>query len=58
MHDKESIEAPVKKGTVIGKAEYYIGEEKAVSYPIVAMENVSARTSQWYLQCVLKKFIF
>ena len=55
---KKVLQAPVKKGTVIGKAEYYIGEEKAVSYPIVAMENVSARTSQWYLQCVLKKFIF
>lgn len=55
---KKVLQAPVKKGTVIGKAEYYIGEEKAVSYPIVAMENVSARTSRWYLQCVLEKFLF
>ena len=55
---KKVLQAPVKKGTVIGKAEYYIGEEKAVSYPIVAMENVSARTPRWYLQCVLEKFLF
>lgn len=55
---KKTLRAPVKKGAVIGKAEYYIGEEKAVSYPIVAMENVSARTPRWYLQCVLEKFIF
>lgn len=58
MHDKESIAGTGQKGTVIGKAEYYIGEEKAVSYPIVAMENVSARTPRWYLQCVLEKFLF
>lgn len=55
---KKVLQAPVKKGTVIGKAEYYIGEEKAVSYPIIAMENVSARTPRWYLQCVLEKFLF
>ena len=55
---KKVLQAPVEKGTVIGKAEYYIGEEKAVSYPIVAMENVSARTPRWYLQCVLEKFLF
>lgn len=55
---KKVLQEPVKKGTVIGKAEYYIGEEKAVSYPIVAMENVSARTPRWYLQCVLEKFLF
>ena len=55
---KKVLQALVKKGTVIGKAEYYIGEEKAVSYPIVAMENVSARTPRWYLQCVLEKFLF
>ena len=55
---KKVLQAPVKKGTVIGKAEYYIGEEKAVSYPIVAMENVSGRTPRWYLQCVLEKFLF
>lgn len=55
---KKALRAPVKKGTEVGRAEYYIGKEKTASYPIVAMENVSARTPRWYLQCVLKTFTF
>ena len=37
---KEKAEAPVKKGDVMGTAEYYLGETKVGSVDIVAAEEV------------------
>ena len=37
---KEEAEAPVKKGDVMGSAEYYLGETKVGSVDIVASEDV------------------
>lgn len=37
---KEEAEAPVKKGDVMGSAEYYLGETKVGSVDIVAFEDV------------------
>lgn len=40
IHLKEKAEAPVKKGDVMGTAEYYLGETKIGSVDIVAAEEV------------------
>ena len=40
IHLKEKAEAPVKKGDIMGSAEYYLGETKVGSVDIVAAEDV------------------
>lgn len=55
---KKSLKAPMEKGVVVGSAEYYVGEEKIASYPMVTTEKVSQRTPQWYFRCVFEKFRF
>lgn len=55
---KKSLKAPVKKGVVVGKAEYYVGEEKIASYPLVTMEEIHQRTMEWYFRCICHKLIF
>lgn len=55
---KKYLEAPVKKGVVVGKAEYYVGKEKIAAYPIVTMEKISQRTPEWYFRCICQKLIF
>lgn len=35
---KNKLEAPVEKGTVVGKTGYYLGEQLLVEYPIVTTE--------------------
>lgn len=55
---KKALKAPMGKGVVVGNAEYYVGEEKIASYPLVTTEKVSRRTAEWYLKCVLEKFRF
>lgn len=55
---KKSLTAPVKKGEVVGSAEYYIGREKIASYPIVTTEQVKERTQEWYIRCIWEKVHF
>ena len=40
IHLKEKAEAPVKKGDIMGSAEYYLGETKVGSVDIVVAEDV------------------
>jgi len=51
IHLKEEVQAPVKKGDVIGTAEYYLGETKVGSVDIVAAENVRKMV---FFDCVKK----
>lgn len=55
---KEVLKAPIKKGVVVGNAEYYVDSTKVASYPLVTTENVRQRTPKWYLMCVWKNYIF
>ncbi|MGN0290986.1 MAG: D-alanyl-D-alanine carboxypeptidase family protein [Lachnospiraceae bacterium] len=55
---KKSLTAPVKKGEVVGSAEYYIGREKIASYPIVTTEQAKERTQEWYIHCIWEKVHF
>jgi len=55
---KKKLKAPIEKGVVIGNAEYYVGDTKVASYPLVTTESVRQRTSQWYLKCISKKLLF
>lgn len=48
---KEDVKAPVKKGDVMGEAQYYLGEQKIGSVQIVAKQGVRKMV---YLDCVKK----
>ncbi len=48
---KEDVKAPVKKGDVLGEAQYYLGEQKIGSVQIVAKQGVRKMV---YLDCVKK----
>lgn len=37
---ENKLKAPIKKGAVVGEMEYYIGEEKLGSTPIIATQDV------------------
>ena len=52
----EEITAPVKKGSVIGKAVYSVGEEKLAEYEILAEENVEKRSFFWSSTYVFRKY--
>ncbi len=55
----ESIEAPVKKGDVLGKVEYYLGEEVIYELDIVATDDVErANWFQIFIQWLLEWFGF
>lgn len=51
IHLKEKVNAPVKKGDVLGSAEYFLGEKKLGSVDIVASENVR---KMMYSDCLRK----
>ncbi|MCI8326679.1 MAG: D-alanyl-D-alanine carboxypeptidase [Lachnospiraceae bacterium] len=56
--EKKFLKAPMKKGIVVGSAEYYIGKEKIASYPLTTMEHVAQRTTEWYFRCIWRNFCF
>lgn len=47
------ITAPVKKGTILGRLDYYIGEEYLLSDLLCASENIGKITYEW---CVRQLF--
>lgn len=53
----DELKAPVKKGDVIGKIEYYLGEEKIGENKILAKENVDKAGYIFTLIDTLKKML-
>lgn len=52
---KKNLVAPLKNGEVIGKMEYYIGEEKVETFEIVTTEAMERKNFKWIL-CQLGGF--
>lgn len=44
------LEAPVQKGEVVGRAEYYLEQEKVAEYPVYAAETVERIDFLWCLE--------
>ena len=53
----KSIEAPCKKGSKIGSIDYYLGDKKIGSIPVVTTESVSKATFSFYLQQLLTHLV-
>lgn len=54
---KENLKAPIKAGEMVGKIEYYIGEEKVENFDIVTTEAVERRNFKWMLKQLGETFI-
>lgn len=53
----KKMEAPVAAGTVVGKADYYIGDYLIASFPIYAAGKAEAIDLKWCLSKCLKRFL-
>lgn len=54
----KSLEAPVEAGISVGQLEYYIGDERIASYPIVTAESVDLWDMEFCFKTLLKKLLF
>jgi D-alanyl-D-alanine carboxypeptidase (penicillin-binding protein 5/6) len=54
---EKQVNAPVKKGTKIGMAIYYLGEEKLGEQTIIICEDVDKKTLQWYWSAILNLYL-
>lgn len=54
---EKNLTAPLEKGTKIGVAIYYSGDEKLAERPIVLCENVEKKTLRWYWSAILKLYL-
>ena len=46
----KKLQAPLKKGTAVGKIEYYIGDNKIGSVPVIAKSSVKKATYSFYIK--------
>ena len=46
----KTLKAPLKKGTSVGRIDYYIGDKKIGSVPIIAKESVKKATYSYYIK--------
>ena len=53
---EEEINAPVKKGTVVGTVEYKIGEEVIKREKIVCKNNVKKYDFPWGMERIFQRF--
>ena len=52
----KSLTAPVKSGTQIGTASYFLEEQCIGTYPITVEENVERMEGDWYFQYIMQNF--
>lgn len=53
----EDLEAPVEKGLVVGKVQYFCGDELLCEAEIKTCENIERRTFAWCLAWLMKEYI-
>lgn len=51
----KQIKAPIKKGTVAGHVDYFIGDNKIGSIPIIATQSVKKATFSYYVQSLFSQ---
>lgn len=54
----KSLDAPVKKGDVVGRVEYYLGDKKAGSVNVVASEGAKRGNLLDYYKVTCEKWLF
>lgn len=55
--NEEHIEAPVKKGDVLGKVKIYINDYHIEEYDIVARNNIQKKSIKWAIKEIIKYFV-
>ena len=54
----KTLNAPVKKGRVVGNVKYFLGDQELASFPVVTKEEVRERTFCWCLAFAAQRFCF
>ena len=54
----KTLNAPVKKGRVVGNVKYFLGDQELASFPVVTKEEVRDRTFCWCLAFAAQRFCF
>lgn len=52
------IEAPVKKGDVLGTLDYYVNGQLTAQMPVLASQDIAERTLWWYFKLVLSRYFY
>lgn len=56
IQKQEELQAPVKKGTLIGEVVYFLEEQEVARYPLAVLETVEERDIKRCFQELLKRF--
>lgn len=54
----KSLSAPLERGTSAGQVEYYVGNDRIISYPIVTTEKIGLWSMEFCAKSLLKRFLF
>lgn len=54
----KSLSAPLEKGASAGRVEYYVGNDRVASYPIVTTEKIGLWDMEFCAKSLLKHFLF
>ena len=52
----QQLPAPVRKGQSIGTVDYYLGEEKIASYPVLSDRTIEKISYSWCVEKVFHDF--
>lgn len=54
----KKVEAPIHKGEQVGSLNYYVNGKQVSQMPVLAAQDIEARTMRWYFMLVLSRYFY